>query len=59
MPIEPSRAAEVNRTLASAGIYASGLESGSDLESLFLELTAAEPAAESEGQIQALPGDWQ
>ena len=59
VPIEPSRAAEVNRTLASAGIYASGLESGSDLESLFLELTAAEPAAQSEGQIQALPGDWQ
>ena len=59
VPIEPSRAAEVNRTLVSAGIYASGLESGSDLESLFLELTAAEPAAESEGQIRALPGDWQ
>ena len=59
VPIEPSRAAEVNRTLASAGIYASGLESGSDLESLFLELTAAEPAAQSEGQIQALQGDWQ
>ena len=59
VPIEPSRAAEVNRTLASAGIYASGLESGSDLESLFLELTAAEPAVGSEGQIQALPGDWQ
>ena len=59
VPIEPSRAAEVNRTLAAAGIYASGLESGSDLESLFLELTAAEPAVGSEGQIQALPGDWQ
>jgi ABC-2 type transport system ATP-binding protein len=59
VPIEPGRAAEVNRTLASAGIFASGLESGSDLESLFLELTAAEPAANSEGQIQAVPGNWQ
>ena len=59
VPIEPGRAAEVNRTLASAGIFASGLESGSDLESLFLELTAAEPAPNSEGQIQAVPGNWQ
>ena len=37
--IPPDRAAEVNRTLAGAGIYAAGLETGSDLESLFLELT--------------------
>ena len=58
VPIEPNRAAEVNRTLVAAGIYASGLESGSDLESLFLELTAAAPAASSEGQIQFVPG-WQ
>jgi ABC-2 type transport system ATP-binding protein len=59
VPIEPSRAAEVNRILAGAGIYASGLESGSDLESLFLELTAAAPPARTEGQIQAVPGNWQ
>ena len=38
--VEPDRAAEVNRALATAGIYASRLETGSDLESLFLELTA-------------------
>src|SRR5438552_16411916 len=31
----PERAADVNRVLAGAGIYASGLESGSDLEGLF------------------------
>ncbi len=37
------RAAEANRALAAAGIYASGLTSGSDLESLFLELTATQP----------------
>src|SRR5207247_1580177 len=33
--VEPSRAAEVNRRLAEAGIYASGLEAGTDLEPLF------------------------
>jgi ABC-2 type transport system ATP-binding protein len=37
--IEPARAAEVNRTLAAVGVYASRLEAGADLESLFLELT--------------------
>ncbi len=39
----PDRAAEVNRALATVGIFASGLQTGSDLESLFLELTAGEP----------------
>jgi ABC-2 type transport system ATP-binding protein len=34
------QASVVNRALADAGIYASGLEGGSDLESLFLQLTA-------------------
>lgn len=49
--MSPARAADVNRALAAAGIYASGLEPGSDLESIFLELTgssgtvAAPPAA--------------
>jgi ABC-2 type transport system ATP-binding protein len=49
--VAPARAAELNRALAGAGIYAMGLEPGSDLESLFLELTgrtgnvAAPPAA--------------
>jgi ABC-2 type transport system ATP-binding protein len=41
--IAADRAADVNRALAEAGIYASGLEAGSDLESLFLELTAPPP----------------
>ena len=44
--LDPSRAAEVNRALATAGIYASGLETGSDLEKLFLELTAGESVDE-------------
>ena len=42
--IQPARAAEVNRALAGAGIYASDITSGSDLESVFLSLTASAPA---------------
>jgi ABC-2 type transport system ATP-binding protein len=38
---DPDRAAELNRALAMAGIYASRIELRSDLESVFLELTAA------------------
>jgi ABC-2 type transport system ATP-binding protein len=41
---DPDRAAELNRALAEAGVYASRVEAGADLESIFLELTA-EPAA--------------
>ncbi len=37
--IAPGRASELNQALTEAGVYASGLEAGSDLESLFLELT--------------------
>src|ERR1035437_474715 len=37
--IASDRAGEINRALVEAGIYASGLEGGSDLESLFLQLT--------------------
>jgi ABC-2 type transport system ATP-binding protein len=46
--VEPDRAAEVNRALATAGIFASALETGSDLESLFLSLTGGptEPGGE-------------
>ena len=50
--VQPSRAAEVNRALAAAGIYASGIESGTDLELLFLELTGGE--ASSEGRMQGI-----
>ena len=38
--IPPTRAVDINRVLAQAGIYASGLEPGSDLETLFLEVTS-------------------
>jgi ABC-2 type transport system ATP-binding protein len=39
--VSPDRSAEINRALVEAGVYASGLESGSDLESVFLELTGS------------------
>ena len=54
--VEPDRAAEVNRILAMAGIYASGLETGSDLESLFLSLTGGAQAESHEGTFFGLAG---
>ncbi len=61
--IDPSRASEVNRALALAGIFASGLEAGSDLESLFLQLTGGERSTSGEGTFfgaagAAVPTDW-
>ena len=43
--IAPERASDVTRVLAEAGIYVSGMEAGSDLESLFLELTGGSDQA--------------
>jgi ABC-2 type transport system ATP-binding protein len=54
--VAPDRAAEINRALATAGIYASGLETGSDLESLFLELTGGESSTSSEGTFFGVAG---
>ncbi len=56
LAISGDRAAEVNRSLATAGIYASGVEAGNDLESLFLELTAGEDAASHEGTFFGAAG---
>jgi ABC-2 type transport system ATP-binding protein len=56
LPIAPERAADVNRALAGSGIYASGLETGNDLESLFLELTAGDDAASHEGTFFGAAG---
>ena len=50
---EADCAEEVNRLLAGAGIFASGLESGSDLEMLFLQLTGGQ-AATGEGTFVGL-----
>jgi ABC-2 type transport system ATP-binding protein len=54
--IPPDRSTDVNRALAAAGIYASGLETGSDLESLFLELTGGEASTSREGAFVGRPG---
>jgi ABC-2 type transport system ATP-binding protein len=51
------RAEDVNRTLAGAGIFASGLESGSDLEMLFLELTGGQGPSGGEGNFVGLPAN--
>jgi ABC-2 type transport system ATP-binding protein len=56
LPIAPERAADVNRALAESGIYASGLETGNDLESLFLELTAGDDATSHEGTFFGAAG---
>jgi len=42
--VAAERAEDVNRALAASGIYASGLEAGSDLEMLFLALTGDQEA---------------
>ena len=47
------RAEEINQKLAGAGIYASGIESGTDLEMLFLELTGGQ-AVTGEGTFVGL-----
>jgi hypothetical protein len=40
---DPTRAAELNRALVAAGVYASRIEGGTTLESLFLEVTGTMP----------------
>jgi hypothetical protein len=45
----PEVSAEINQRLAQAGIYASGLETGSDLEAVFLSATAAAPSPSPTG----------
>jgi ABC-2 type transport system ATP-binding protein len=52
--VAPDQAEDVNKTLAEAGIYASGLESGSDLEMLFLELTGGQSLGSGEGTFVGL-----
>jgi ABC-2 type transport system ATP-binding protein len=53
--IAADRAEEVSRKLAGAGIYVSGMESGTDLEMLFLELTGGQ-AITGEGTFVGLGG---
>jgi ABC-type multidrug transport system ATPase subunit len=51
--IGAERAGEINQVLAEGGIYASRLEAGSQLEELFLSLTADESASH-EGTFQGI-----
>jgi ABC-2 type transport system ATP-binding protein len=55
--VAPDRAEDITRKLAGAGIFISGMESGTDLEMLFLELTGGQ--AEGEGAFVGLssPGN--
>jgi ABC-2 type transport system ATP-binding protein len=54
--IAPDRTADVNRTLAEAGVYASGLESGNDLEELFLSLTQDPSVVDPDGTFAGIAG---
>jgi ABC-type multidrug transport system ATPase subunit len=50
------RIGEINRALADAGIWATGLETGNDLELLFLELTRGQSVASAEGTFFGTAG---
>jgi ABC-2 type transport system ATP-binding protein len=50
----PDGAEQVNRTLAENGVYASELHVGSDLEELFLTLTAGTTHADPDGTFQKI-----
>jgi ABC-2 type transport system ATP-binding protein len=52
--LPPSSAGDVNRRLAEVGVYASGLESGTDLEELFLQLTGGSGQASHEGTFGSI-----
>ncbi|MFI5258222.1 MAG: ATP-binding cassette domain-containing protein [Candidatus Limnocylindrales bacterium] len=54
--IAPNRAGEISQKLAGAGIFVSGLESGTDLEMLFLELTGGGGPSGGEGSFVGLGG---
>jgi ABC-2 type transport system ATP-binding protein len=53
---QADRIADINRTLAGADVWAIGLESGNDLEMLFLELTRGEPVKTGEGTFFGAAG---
>ena len=56
--IDPARGAEVNRALVERGIYASRLEAGTNLETLFLDLTAEPSAPTSQAPGVPPPVTW-
>src|SRR6185436_3138365 len=56
--IDPARGAEVNRALVERGIYASRLEAGTTLATLFLDLTAEPSAPTSQAPGAPPPVTW-
>ncbi len=54
--VTPDRTGDVNRVLGEAGIWATGLESGNDLEMLFLGLTGGDPVPGGEGTFFGMAG---
>ena len=56
VPTASDRSGEINQVLGTAGIWATGLESGTDLEQFFLELTGGEPVKGGEGTFFGLAG---
>jgi ABC-2 type transport system ATP-binding protein len=50
----PDGAEQLNRTLAEAGIYASEIHVGSDLEELFLTLTSGSAGSDRDGTFQSI-----
>ncbi len=52
--VDHDQAIEVNRALAEAGVYASALSSGSNLEALFLSITGAAAAADPDGTFASI-----
>ena len=54
--VAADRTGDVNRVLGEAGIWATGLESGNDLEMLFLGLTGGDPVAGAEGTFFGMAG---
>jgi ABC-2 type transport system ATP-binding protein len=54
--VTPDRIRDVNRVLGEAGIWATGLESGNDLEMLFLSLTGGDPVPGGEGTFFGIAG---
>lgn len=53
--ISTDRSEDVNLALARAGVFASQLELGSDLEELFLRLTEGTDAEDRDGTVQRVP----
>jgi ABC-2 type transport system ATP-binding protein len=51
LAFDPARIGEISRALAEAGIYPTGLQAGSDLETVFLQLTHGAQAAAPPSRI--------